>query len=327
MYKEEDIDFSIVADDVVFENVCVDLIRSLGSFHAVGWREGSFDGGRDIEGYTVVDYPLVGKKTEKWFFECKYYTGGVPLTVILDKIAWAIARKVDKLVIITSTHLTTQAKDYIEEVDHTVPTKIYAISGAELKSLIIKHPEIVEKYFINSHQKSAKSALNDYFLFDDVASISRVEELSKHVKNTRYTFYEVVHLLGSYLSYPEEHGFGFPIDEIPDLIEEIKSRGSFNKDTCLKKYQTHLNSLPYINNNEMNYTIHNSDFILKARSRFTCLEDNEKNSSYFFLEKTDQSVAIEIFISPTKVENWSVSIYEKKNIKSIYKKVKNYLGF
>lgn len=105
-FTTKDIDFNILGHSRVFENMCKDLIREIGFFN-VDWRDGSFDRGRDIEAELVFDYPLVGKKTEKWFFECKLYSGGVPVGEVVDKVGWAKAQKADKLVILTSSHLST----------------------------------------------------------------------------------------------------------------------------------------------------------------------------------------------------------------------------
>lgn len=62
----EDIDFNILGDHLVFENMCKDLIREMG-FYNVDWQDGSFDRGRDIEAELVVDYKLVGEKMKSGF--------------------------------------------------------------------------------------------------------------------------------------------------------------------------------------------------------------------------------------------------------------------
>lgn len=75
---------------------------------------------------------------------------------------------------------------------------------------------------------------------------------------------------------------------------------------------------------EMMHQIYESDYYLRIRVRFRNINDPAKISSYFFIEKEDGSVGLEILVIPTNEEDWSVRIYNKK-ISSVYENVKKHL--
>ncbi|PFY26218.1 restriction endonuclease [Bacillus toyonensis] len=321
----EDIDFNILGDHLVFENMCKDLIREMG-FYNVDWRDGSFDRGRDIEAELVVDYKLVGEKNEKWFFECKLYSGGVPVGEVVDKVGWATAQKADKLVILTSSHLSTNTKDYLKEVQNVVPTKLYYIEGEGLKEIIIKYDSIVEKYFLNQNQKLAKSALQDYFMRTEKASMTKLIDLCNDLEKSRYLNYENIHILCSYLSLPEgEGGLGFPVSNLSILIEDIICRNGSSKrlDTVIKDIEKLIED-KHKNNQELDHSIVGTDYILKLRSKFVP-KDRDGAFSYFYIEKEDGSKGIEILVTPTDISDWSINVVDKRNTKKIYNNVKSKL--
>lgn len=134
-YKIEDINFESITPHE-FENLCYDLLVKY-NFHALIWREGGADNGRDIEGSFSFSTMLRTKET-KWFIECKHYkNNGVPPNELNSKIAWADAEQPDFLVFIVSSYLTNGARTWLEKM---IPQKQYDISiieGEDLKHRLV----------------------------------------------------------------------------------------------------------------------------------------------------------------------------------------------
>ncbi|MFE4120084.1 restriction endonuclease [Priestia sp. YIM B13486] len=324
-FTSEDIDFSVLEKWDIFENMTKDLLISMG-FHNIDWRDGGSDRGRDIQAELLVDYPMIGKKTEKWFFECKFYTGGVPVAQIVDKVGWATAEQADKLVIITSSHLTPDAKDYIEAVQKVVPTKIHYIDGPFLKELILRHDDIVEKYFLSSNQKLAKSTLEDYLGRGERVSFTKLTELCKGLKTDRYLNNENINIFTSYLSLDSDEEISYPFENLSCLIDDIIARNQAHKknQTVLKEIKKEIKQ-KYKNNQELDRNIADTEFVIKLRTRFLP-DGREVTFSYFFIEKSDKSLAFEILITSTSVKDWRINVIDRKNIKKIYKEVKSILS-
>lgn len=126
------------------------------------------------------------------------------------------------------------------------------------------------------------------------------------------------------MSFPENGGFGFPIDEIKDLFDEVISRGKYHEKTILEEISDKITIGFDKKKAEMMHQIYESDYYLMIRVRFRNINDPAKISSYFFIEKEDGSVGLEILVIPTNEEDWSVRIYNKK-ISSVYENVKKHL--
>lgn len=156
IYNKEDIRFEEITP-AAFENLCYDLILNYG-FQDLLWREGAADNGRDIEASYIYNNPIK-TKTIKYFFECKHYTsGGVPPEHLNSKIAWADAEQPDILVFITSSHLTNNARTWLDALSPQKNYEIICIESEELKDRLIKYPTLIERYF--SHGRYTKMLLD-----------------------------------------------------------------------------------------------------------------------------------------------------------------------
>ena len=71
---------------------------------------------RDIEGRFSATGPLIESYDEKWVFECKRWTAGVPIAKLDIKIAWADAERPKHLVIIVSSHITNDTRKWLEQI-------------------------------------------------------------------------------------------------------------------------------------------------------------------------------------------------------------------
>ena len=73
-----------------FENLLYDLVIQRGMVN-VAWRTPGADGGRDIEAQSVQRDFSGTQTVQKWFIECKRYTGSVDWPTIYGKLAYGRA--------------------------------------------------------------------------------------------------------------------------------------------------------------------------------------------------------------------------------------------
>ena len=129
-----------------FENLCYDLLYELG-FQNLNRRGGTADRGRDIEAIWEIRDPSGDIHLQEWLVECKFFKKGIPVRELHEKIQWADVEKPDVLLLITNSHLTAQAKDWLREIRDQ---KVYSIriwEHEKIEKLLLKHPSILEKYF------------------------------------------------------------------------------------------------------------------------------------------------------------------------------------
>ena len=144
-----------------FENIIFDLLCLLGLKNCV-WRTPGSDGGRDIQGeYIHSDISGYSHK-EIWYVECKRYTGSVDWPTVWNKISYAEAKAADVLLIATTSSLTPQATDNLNDWNgNKKKPLIRTWSGAEIKNKLHIFPELRTRYELASDpfKNSARSVL------------------------------------------------------------------------------------------------------------------------------------------------------------------------
>jgi hypothetical protein len=206
IFTDEDIDFLSITDNQ-FEEVCFELLIEMG-YQKLIWRLGGADNGRDIEGFYQNKNPLVEVVEEKWFFECKRYEAGVPPEQLNSKIAWADAEKPKHVVFFISSYLSNNARTWLEKISRDKPYFIHVIEGKSLKGLILKHPNIVTKYFVSQYEKLLLDTRNNWLVhgvYPDVATLLVLLEnldFSKLSENEIGFFWSVAKLKESELDEP-----------------------------------------------------------------------------------------------------------------------------
>lgn len=158
-YKVEDIDFTKITPKA-FENLCYDLLVNY-NFHNLIWRDGGSDNGRDIEGNSNYLNPF-NSIEQKWFFECKHYSAGVPPADLNSKIAWADAEQPNFLVFFVSSYITTSARTWLEKISKQKNYKILLVEGPDLKNKIIQYSDLVERYFSENNYEKLFKDMKDY---------------------------------------------------------------------------------------------------------------------------------------------------------------------
>lgn len=117
-------------------------------FVNVQLRDGSSDGGRDIEAeYTSKMPDGMTERRENWWFECKKYSKGVPFDVIAGKIHRASGKRVNRFVVMSNMHLTPQCQDEISGIKNTLFCDIIDWTGLAFQDILFKYPHICDEFF------------------------------------------------------------------------------------------------------------------------------------------------------------------------------------
>jgi len=131
-----------------FEHLCYQLVRAMPGFVNVDLREGSYDSGRDIDAeYRGKAPDGITEITERWRFECKKYSNGVPFDDISGKIKQADLNRIDKLVIMSNMHLTPNCKDEIAKIQDTLNCKVLDWTGVHFQDILFQYPDICKEFF------------------------------------------------------------------------------------------------------------------------------------------------------------------------------------
>lgn len=192
MFDEKEIVITNLTD-VEFEELCFDLLFELG-FDELQWRRGGADNGRDIEGIKYFDSPLIGKYKEKWFFECKRYTKGVPPDQLNSKIAWADAEKPKHLVFFISSYLTSGARTWLEKLENDKFYKIHTIEEKQLKKLVLSKPRLIREYFSSDLQKLMRDSIRSWVLHNIVPEPQLIRTLSESEEADQFSIEELAFL-------------------------------------------------------------------------------------------------------------------------------------
>lgn len=192
LYTEQDIDFSRISP-VQFEELCLDLLLNLG-YKGLSWRRGGADSGRDIEGRFTVNNPLTSSYEEKWFFECKHYSNGLPPEQLYSKVAWADAEKPKHLVIFVSSYLTNGCRQWLETIKRDKPYNIHVIEEKQLKSFILAFPNLVSKYFFDKYLKLLITERNNWLIHDVIPQPETFQIFSQHLDTVRLSIDELAFL-------------------------------------------------------------------------------------------------------------------------------------
>ena len=129
-----------------FENLLYDLVIQRGMVN-VAWRTPGADGGRDIEAQSVQRDFSGTQTVQKWFIECKRYTGSVDWPTIYGKLAYADSLGADFLLICTASKFTPTAITHVDQWNigrRGVTIRLWP--GHEIESQLKQHPDISLKY-------------------------------------------------------------------------------------------------------------------------------------------------------------------------------------
>jgi hypothetical protein len=278
-FQETDINFEKI-DWRQFEELCFDLLMKY-QFHDLIWHQGSADEGRDIEGLFTVVNSLMGPYSEQWFFECKYYSSGVPMNEMVSKIGWAEAHRVKHFVLMTNTHPTKSTWDYLNRTQLNSHYKIHVIDGKAIKRKLLAFPDLIVKYFADDTVVWVKNLVRIWVFQDALPDLKTLYKLSKQVEPEKLNKEELLFLFMAF------HASDYDEDFLDDEIEP------FSFDFMLpeiKKYRN--NSYPIDMEKETGYPERSWGNLAFMSSR---TQGNDK--MYFAYQDTeDKHGALQLFL-------------------------------
>ncbi len=308
IYKKEDLEFAQISASE-FERLCYELLLKY-SFIEMTWRQGGADQGRDIEGTLYFSNQLTHQKT-KWFFECKRYTGGVPVEELTSKIAWADAEKPDYLVFFVTSYITTTAKNWLDKIRKDKFYKILIVEGEELKVRLIEFPDLVERFFeTNRYQKLFADIKNHWFGYAVNPSYESLVELSSHLEPANLTINELGFLFVSmykqygYFEKRNDYYGDFDTEILSPFYQRLKELASLEKIALFAEFEddfSHLGGSGVID--ELEYAADVANYIpeIKEIYQYYTLHLNPGASreywalGHYILFKLDNGDAYEIF--------------------------------
>lgn len=191
MLLEEEIDFCKITSSQ-FEELCFDLITRLG-YKDLIWRRGGADSGRDIEGKFYIENPIIGGYDERWFFECKNYSQGVPPEKLSGKISWCDSEKPDHVVFFISSYLTNNARQWLNKITPQKSYKIHVIEGKELKRIVSKFKDIISRYF-EEHPKLLYNLMKMWLMHEVLPEAEALIQVLKSTEPEKLSKEEVAFL-------------------------------------------------------------------------------------------------------------------------------------
>lgn len=191
-YDEKDIDFKSL-DDSRFEELCFDLLLKLG-FHHLSWRRGGADSGRDIEAIFTVTNPLIGDYQELWFVECKNHSSGLGPTDIDSKISWAKAERPSHFLLITSSYITNNTRQWLKDICRDAPFKVHLIEGKILRKVLLNYPRLVSAYFAESAEKLLQRQIEEFRENGTFPNVTQLHLLCKQLNLRKLEIHEVAFL-------------------------------------------------------------------------------------------------------------------------------------
>ncbi len=220
IFNEEDIDFGRL-DWKQFEELCYDLLIKF-QFHSMAWRQGGSDNGRDIEGKRYITDSIVSPYQEKWFIECKRHNNGLSLDQVVEKVNWARVEKADHFLLIVSSYLTTQTREWLEKARLSEPFTIHVIEGKFLKQQLLLFPDIISKYFADDHVRLVRSLLMQWMSHDILPTPKALYDLHKNLDFGQLDYQELAFMWHAYTHSEEGLEQYYADQQIEPIISDIK---------------------------------------------------------------------------------------------------------
>ncbi|WP_411739856.1 restriction endonuclease [Peribacillus sp. S4] len=131
-----------------FQLLIIDLLKKLKfKIEEVKQRSKNFD--IDILARSIHKNPLVGSFTTNWIIECKLHkTNRLDVSAIRE-FTYLISAQFPnhKGILITNGVITSSAREALEILGEKEKVSVYIVDGGQLKQLLLKYPDIINKYF------------------------------------------------------------------------------------------------------------------------------------------------------------------------------------
>lgn len=322
MITESDIDFTKLSPED-FEELCYDLIKSRG-FTNVNWKKGTGDKGRDIESNLFINHSLVPNLSTKWFFECKKYNRGVTINDLSNKLTWLLTEKVDYFVIITSSYLTNQTKEYIKKFNETYQKKVLYLEKPQIVEQIIKDDKLISKYFFNEDKNIIQNVIGNWNNYNIYPDPSLLAILYEKIDPNKLDTFELGFLWNSYVKQNDllylwfEENYYFDYSHLLEfLIARIKNKKDFA-----------INKISFVNFDSFSYT-EISDINTQLIDNLTFIYEGKKMWGNYSLNEDKNQKILEILLigkPKTSIFLCYSDLKRKETLTSLSNKVINFIS-
>jgi hypothetical protein len=111
------------------------------------WRTPGPDAGRDIEGQVSVVDMSENVSIERWYVECKRYSGSLDWPTVHGKAAYAENHGADFLLFATTGTLSPRCKEEVSRRETTRARPLIRVwDAAVLENMVARHPLLMVKY-------------------------------------------------------------------------------------------------------------------------------------------------------------------------------------
>ena len=140
------IDFSVLTP-YVFEKLVADLLTMLG-FRIDGSVPGVISG-LDFKATYVRSDPFGASETETWLVDAKLYQHSRVRLETIREIIGAISLEPAgaRGLLVTNSQISSVVRDYLAKIEGRSQARLRIMDGVELKRLIARFPQLVDKYF------------------------------------------------------------------------------------------------------------------------------------------------------------------------------------
>jgi hypothetical protein len=143
-----EIDFSQLTWEK-FEDLVADLLAKL-DFKNIEKQRATQDAGFDMKADYSLNDPFGVPKTETWLIQCKLYKKSRADVKTISQFLFSLGILASNYrgLLITNSQLTSVTQDHLAHLETKVGKDVRVIDGTELKRLLIKHKDLVRKYFL-----------------------------------------------------------------------------------------------------------------------------------------------------------------------------------
>lgn len=211
-----------------FEELCFDLLLKY-QFYSLNWLQGGSDGGRDIEAYYNAVHPLMGPLQQRWYIECKHHTKGLGIATLSEKLELASVKQIDYFLLLTTSYLTRDTKEWLEQKSRTLCFKVDVIDGKNLKKKLLVFPELIAQYFADDTTKLVRELLRHWLSHDILPTTDTMVKLSVEVDPRKLNAEELVFLLYAFEelvldSFEDEFEDDFSFDFLLPFVASFENR-------------------------------------------------------------------------------------------------------
>jgi hypothetical protein len=152
-----DIDFSRLTPEA-FEGLVADLLARL-DFTNIARPSAIKDVGYDIRADYQRTDPFGLTTTETWLVECKFYQRSRAdlRTIAQFLVTLFMLERSNRGLLVMNSQLTSVALEHLANFKSKTGTDVKVIEGPELKRLLIKHRDLIRKYFVKDEAEGDES--------------------------------------------------------------------------------------------------------------------------------------------------------------------------